>query len=49
MMEPFGLDRSFRLGHVNIVVGGRNGPVGTSLATALATPRAGHTRFMVVV
>ena len=35
--------------HVNIVVGGRNGPVGTSWATALATPRQGHTPFMVVV
>jgi len=35
--------------HVNTVVGGRNGPVGTAWATALATPTAGHAPFMVVV
>jgi 5,6,7,8-tetrahydromethanopterin hydro-lyase len=35
--------------HVNIVIGGRNGPVGTAWATAIATPREGHAPFMVVV
>lgn len=35
--------------HVNVVVGGRDGPVGTAWATAIATPSEGHTPFMVVV
>jgi 5,6,7,8-tetrahydromethanopterin hydro-lyase len=35
--------------HVNTVLGLRDGPVGTAWATALATPSAGHTPFVVVV
>ena len=35
--------------HVNIVLGERDGPVGTAWATALATPRAGHVPFVAVV
>ena len=35
--------------HINTVLGGRNGPVGTAWATALATPRQGHTPFIAVV
>ena len=35
--------------HVNIVFGVREGPVGVAWATALATPTAGHTPFVVVV
>jgi 5,6,7,8-tetrahydromethanopterin hydro-lyase len=35
--------------HVNTVVGLRDGPVGTAWATALASPSAGHTPFVVVV
>jgi 5,6,7,8-tetrahydromethanopterin hydro-lyase len=34
--------------HVNTVLGERNGPVGNAWSTALATPRAGHTPFVVV-
>ena len=34
--------------HVNTVLGERSGPVGTAFATALATPSAGHTPFLVV-
>ena len=34
--------------HVNTVLGPRDGPVGTAWATALATPRAGHSSFVVV-
>ncbi len=34
--------------HVNTVLGLRDGPVGTAWATALATPSAGHTPFVVV-
>jgi 5,6,7,8-tetrahydromethanopterin hydro-lyase len=34
--------------HVNTVLGPREGPVGTAWATALATPRAGHSSFLVV-
>jgi 5,6,7,8-tetrahydromethanopterin hydro-lyase len=34
--------------HVNVVVGTREGPVGAAWATALATPSAGHTPFVVV-
>jgi 5,6,7,8-tetrahydromethanopterin hydro-lyase len=35
--------------HVNTVLGLRDGPVGTAWATALATPRQGHTPFVAVV
>ena len=35
--------------HVNVVLGSKEGPVGVAWATALATPRAGHTPFVVVV
>ena len=35
--------------HVNTVLGLRDGPVGTAWATALATPRAGHAAFVVVL
>jgi 5,6,7,8-tetrahydromethanopterin hydro-lyase len=34
--------------HVNTVLGAKDGPVGTAWATALATPRLGHTPFVVV-
>ena len=34
--------------HVNIIIGPRNGPVGTAWATSLATPSAGHVPFMAV-
>lgn len=34
--------------HINVVLGDRNGPVGTAWATALATPRAGHVPFVAV-
>jgi 5,6,7,8-tetrahydromethanopterin hydro-lyase len=34
--------------HVNTMLGAKDGPVGTAWATALATPRAGHTPFVVV-
>ncbi len=34
--------------HVNTVIGPKEGPVGTAWATALASPSAGHTPFMVV-
>jgi 5,6,7,8-tetrahydromethanopterin hydro-lyase len=34
--------------HINTVLGDRAGPVGNAWATALATPRAGHTPFVVV-
>ena len=34
--------------HINTVLGPRDGPVGTAWATALATPRAGHSSFVVV-
>ena len=33
--------------HINVVLGTRDGPVATAWATALATPRAGHTPFVV--
>jgi 5,6,7,8-tetrahydromethanopterin hydro-lyase len=36
-------------GHVNTVLGDRAGPVGVAWATALATPRPGHTAFVAVV
>jgi 5,6,7,8-tetrahydromethanopterin hydro-lyase len=35
--------------HVNTMLGAKDGPVGHAWATALATPRAGHTPFVVVV
>jgi 5,6,7,8-tetrahydromethanopterin hydro-lyase len=35
--------------HINTVLGSRSGPVGTAWATALATPRAGHVPFIVVM
>jgi len=35
--------------HVNTVFGPREGPTGTAWATALATPSAGHTPFVVVL
>jgi 5,6,7,8-tetrahydromethanopterin hydro-lyase len=35
--------------HINTVLGRRDGPVGTAWATALATPRHGHTPFIAVV
>jgi 5,6,7,8-tetrahydromethanopterin hydro-lyase len=34
--------------HINTVLGPRDGAVGTAWATALATPRAGHSSFVVV-
>jgi len=34
--------------HINTVLGPRDGPVGTAWATALATPRVGHSSFVVV-
>jgi 5,6,7,8-tetrahydromethanopterin hydro-lyase len=34
--------------HVNTMLGPKDGPVGTAWATALATPRSGHTAFVVV-
>ncbi len=35
--------------HVNTVLGARTGPVGAAWATALATPRQGHTPFVAVL
>ena len=35
--------------HVNSILGDREGPVGTAWATALASPSAGHTPFVVVL
>jgi 5,6,7,8-tetrahydromethanopterin hydro-lyase len=35
--------------HINTVLGAKDGPVGIAWATALATPRAGHVPFVVVV
>jgi len=35
--------------HINVVLGSREGPVGTAWATALATPSAGHTPFVAVL
>jgi 5,6,7,8-tetrahydromethanopterin hydro-lyase len=34
--------------HVNVVLGRRDGPVGTAWASALATPSAGHAPFVAV-
>lgn len=35
--------------HLNTVLGRKDGPVGTAWATALASPRQGHTPFVAVV
>jgi len=35
--------------HINTVLGARSGPAGVAWATALATPRAGHTPFVAVL
>lgn len=35
--------------HINTVLGPKAGPVETAWATALATPRAGHTAFVTVI
>ena len=35
--------------HINTMLGPKDGPVGIAWATALATPRAGHTPFVVVL
>jgi 5,6,7,8-tetrahydromethanopterin hydro-lyase len=35
--------------HVNTVLGDRSGPVGVAWATALATPRTGHTPFVAIL
>jgi 5,6,7,8-tetrahydromethanopterin hydro-lyase len=35
--------------HLNTVLGDRDGPVGVAWATALATPRPGHTPFVAVL
>src|SRR2546429_4102636 len=35
--------------HVNTVLGGRDGPVGTAWATALAMPRPGHVAFVTIL
>jgi 5,6,7,8-tetrahydromethanopterin hydro-lyase len=35
--------------HINTVLGERTGPVGVAWATALATPRPGHTPFVAVL
>jgi 5,6,7,8-tetrahydromethanopterin hydro-lyase len=35
--------------HINTVLGHRSGPVAVAWATALATPRTGHTPFVAVV
>jgi 5,6,7,8-tetrahydromethanopterin hydro-lyase len=35
--------------HVNTMLGAKDGPVGNAWATALATPRVGHTPFVVVL
>jgi len=34
--------------HINSMLGAKDGPVGVAWATALSTPRAGHTPFVVV-
>lgn len=34
--------------HINVVLGRRDGPVGTAWASALASPSAGHTPFVTV-
>jgi 5,6,7,8-tetrahydromethanopterin hydro-lyase len=35
--------------HINTVLGRKDGPVGTAWATAIASPRQGHTPFIAVV
>jgi len=35
--------------HINTMYGAKDGPVGYAWSTALATPRAGHTPFVVVL
>ena len=35
--------------HINTVLGGRDGPVGTAWATARAMPRPGHSAFVTVL
>ncbi len=35
--------------HINTVLGGRDGPVGTAWATALAMPRPGHAAFVTIL
>lgn len=35
--------------HLNVVLGRKDGPVGAAWATALASPRQGHTPFVAVV
>lgn len=35
--------------HSNLVLGPRGGPAGTAFATALATPRAGHLPYLVIL
>jgi len=35
--------------HINVVLGPRNGPVGTAWANALSSPSAGHLPYMVVL
>jgi len=35
--------------HINVVIGRKGGPVETAWATALATPRMGHTPFVAVL
>jgi 5,6,7,8-tetrahydromethanopterin hydro-lyase len=51
---PFEIGESFvgsgpEAAHVNTALGPREGPVGVAWATALATPRTGHTAFVVVL
>jgi 5,6,7,8-tetrahydromethanopterin hydro-lyase len=45
--EGFSGDGS-NVAHINTMLGAKEGPVGHAWATALATPRAGHTPFVVV-
>ncbi len=35
--------------HINVFAGPKDGPVGTALATGMATPRMGHIPFMAVL
>ncbi len=37
------------LAHINTILGRKGGPVETSFATALATPRQGHAAFITVI
>ena len=45
--EAFG-GEGVNAAHINTVLGNREGAVGTAWATGLATPSAGHTRFVAV-